>query len=93
MYAKLIDGALQYAPKKIKDGDSTTYNPQPEMLIAHGYLPVIETDRPEVEDGYYAEAHYTEEAGQIIQTWTVEIDPYWGEASPEDIAKAIKGVL
>ena len=53
-YGKLIDGALQYAPNKIKNGDSIIYNPTAETLTALGYLPVIVTDAPQTETGYQA---------------------------------------
>lgn len=71
-YAKLINGVLQYAPKKIKDGNSTTYNPTGEMLEALGYKPVRFTDPPETEPGYYSVCDWAEEDGEIVQRWRIE---------------------
>lgn len=71
-YAKLIDGVIEFAPKKIKDGDSTTYNPTGEMLEELGYLPVMFTDPPETEPGYYAVSEWEEIDGTIVQRWHVE---------------------
>lgn len=78
MYAKLIDGMLHFAPRKIKNGDSTTYNPTGEMLEELGYLPVTFTDPPETEPGYYAVSEWEEVDGTIVQRWHVE------EAEPTD---------
>lgn len=77
-YGKLIDGMLHFAPRKIKDGDSTTYNPTGEMLEELGYLPVTFTDPPETEPGYYAVSEWAEEDGEIVQRWHIE------EAEPTD---------
>lgn len=80
MYAKLIDGAIQWAPKKIKDGDTTTYNPTVEMLGALGYLPVTATDPPEAPEGYYAESYWEEQDDTIVQMWRMV-----EEVIPEEI--------
>jgi hypothetical protein len=79
MRAKLIDGVLVYAPRKIKreiDGRTyVTYNPTDEMLAKAGWLPVIETDPPEAPEGYHYEPTYTEEDGKIVQGWVLVKDP------------------
>ncbi|MBQ2627380.1 MAG: hypothetical protein IJG17_06290 [Eubacterium sp.] len=72
MYAKLIDGVINFAPKKIKDGDSTTYNPTGEMLEELGYFPVTFTYPPENEPGYVAVCEWEEIDGTIVQRWRVE---------------------
>ena len=78
-YAKLIDGQLVYAPRKIQreiDGEMyTTYNPTDEMLAEQGWLPVIETDPPEAPEGYHYEPTYTEEGGEIVQGLVLVQDP------------------
>lgn len=71
-YAKLIDGVIDFAPKKIKDGETTTYNPTGEMLEELGYLPVTFTDPPETEPGYGAFCAWEEVDGTIEQRWHVE---------------------
>lgn len=71
-YGKLIDGAMQYAPKKIKNGDSIIYNPTPETLTVWGYMPVIVTDAPQTETGYQAVGEWVIEDGQIVLQWHIE---------------------
>lgn len=79
MYAKLIDGALIPAPRKMNTeigGVSyTVFNPPAEMLEADGWLPVVYTDEPEAPEGYHYEATYSEESGEIVQGWELVKDP------------------
>ena len=84
MYAKLIDGALVYAPRKMNTeigGEPyVVYNPPAEMLIADGWLPVVYTDEPgDAPEGYHYEPTYTEsqtETGYMIfQEWDLVEDP------------------
>lgn len=93
IYAKLIDGHIQYAPKKIKDGDTVIYNPPAEVLLEEGYLPVRTTRPPDVEEGYIAVSGWEQTEDEIVQTWTIVVDPYWNEASPDDIAEALEAIL
>ena len=79
MRAKLIDGALVYAPRKINrtiDGqDYTTYNPTDEMLAEQGWLLLVETEHPEPPIGYEYQPTYAEVDGEIVQSWTlVEVE-------------------
>lgn len=71
-YAKLINNYPSYAPRKMRVGESIVYNPTPEMLEADGYMPVIETEPPEVDEQHYAVPHWAVENNQIVQSWTVE---------------------
>lgn len=74
-YAKLINSYPSYAPRKIRIGDEWIFNPTEQMLIDAGYLPVIETEPPEVDELHYAEPRYVERDGQIVQRWAaVEIE-------------------
>lgn len=80
MYAKLIDGALVYAPRKMNTeigGEPyVVYNPPAEMLEADGWLPVVYTDEPgDAPEGYHYEPTYTEEGGEIVQGWELVEDP------------------
>ena len=86
-YGKLIDGAVEYAPNKIKDGDSITYNPTVETLTALGYMPVVVTDAPQTETGYQAVGEWVIEDGQIVLKWHIE------EAEPtaEEIVEILTG--
>ena len=76
MYVKLIDGRLQYAPKKVTIGEATVYNPTEEQLAGLGYKPLVIEDAPEVEEGYHIEPAYTETEEAVVQDWiVVEDDP------------------
>lgn len=86
-YAKLINDYPQYAPRKMPVGDDIVYNPTDTMLEAAGYLPVVETDPPEVETGYYAVPHWAEVDGEIVQSWTVEE----AELSPDEVVEILFG--
>lgn len=92
-YAKLISGVIQWAPRKIKNGNTVTYNPAAEMLEAIGYLPVTMTDPPEAPEGYVAEPHWEEGDGSIVQVWEVVEDPYYDDATPDEIAEALEEIL
>lgn len=93
-YAKLISGAIHFAPRKITNEDgSITYNPTGERLTPLGYLPVTYTDAPEVEEGYMPISHWEEQDGAIVQTWTLEEDPYYYEATPDEVTEALEGIL
>lgn len=79
-YAKLIDGALVYAPRKITreiEGEQyTTFNPTGEMLAEQDWLPLVYTDKPNnVTEGYHYEVTYTEQNGEIVQGWELVEDP------------------
>ena len=88
MYAKLIDGALVYAPRKMNTeigGVSyTVFNPPAEMLEADGWLPVVYTDEPEAPEGYHYEATYSEESGEIVQGWAL-VETDYSDAEAYDI--------
>ena len=80
MRAKLIDGQLVDAPRKIQreiDGEQyTTYNPTDEMLAEQGWLLVVETPVPgDAPEGYHYEPTYTEEDGEIVQGWVLVQNP------------------
>ena len=91
MYAKLIDGDLVIAPRKMKttiNGERyNVYNPPAEMLEADGWLPVVETAKPDAPVGYDYVPVYTEDAGQIVQSWVL----VEAELSPEQALEIILG--
>ena len=74
-YAKLQNGTLIYAPKKIKDGTTTVYNPTAEQLTAQGYKPLEIEPEPVIADGYHLNPVYTEYENRIVISWTPEQDP------------------
>ena len=95
MRAKLIDGQLVYAPRKIEreiDGETyTTYNPTDEMLAEAGWLTVHYTDPPDTPEGWHCVPTYTEKGGEIVQGWTLEQDEITEETALVRYANEVTG--
>lgn len=90
-YAKLLNDYPSYAPRRMKIGSSIVYNPTDAQLLAEGYLPVVETDAPEVDERHYAMPHWTIQNHQIVQSWTVEEVPITDEEALTRYANSITG--
>lgn len=75
MYAKLIDGALQTAPRKLIIDDAQVWNASAEEYLAKGWKPVTFTQEPDPEEGFYFVPGWKETAKKITQTWTKEAIP------------------
>ena len=71
-YAKLIRGEAEIAPRVLRDGAYTTYNPPAELLKAHGYKPIQYTAPPETAPGCIAVPGWRDTGEIILQTWTQE---------------------
>ena len=91
-YVKLTDGRLIYAPKKIKDGDTITYNPTAEMLLPLGYKPLRVEPMPDVEEGYHLEPVYSETDTEVIEDWEVVEDPPV-EPDPQELIDMLEEAL
>ena len=74
-YAKLINGEMHFAPNPIIIADRQIGNPPGEVYEEQGSLPVVYTDPPVVEPGYVAVPGWEEQAEEIVQVWTVEVEP------------------
>lgn len=75
MYAKLIDGNLRLAPKKVEVGDVIIYNPPGEILESLGYYPLVYTEMPDdAPDGYHYESGWQQDVDAITQIWTLVED-------------------
>ena len=80
-YAKLIDGQLQFAPEHMRRADGSSiigYNREPSFMLADGFKPVVETDRP----GEYFAASWQDDGAQITQVWTAYEPPAPVEPTP-----------
>ena len=75
MYAKLINGALQYAPNHITVNGNNIWNASAELMLDQGWKPVVFTEQPEPEPGYYYESGWKETTKKITQTWTKKEAP------------------
>lgn len=71
MYAKLIEGALNIAPKKLPGDGTIVYNPPEEMYLKQGWKSMIFVEPPEAPEGYYYEPGWEEQTEAIVQIWTL----------------------
>ena len=72
MLAKLIGGALSYAPRKIIIDGKTIFNPEEELLKEQGYKEIRESDIPDdAPDGKIYVSGWTDSVDAIQQTWTL----------------------
>ena len=74
VYAKLIDGDLVLAPRKVIYNGKRVANPKPEILLALGYKPVQYTDPPDPVEGFHPEFYWTETEDEILQVWQMVPD-------------------
>ena len=96
MRAKIIDGVLTLAPRKINrtiDGQEyTTYNPTDDMLAEQGWLLVVETPVPgDAPEGYHYEPTYTEEGNVIVKGWVLVQDEITEEIALTRYANEVTG--
>lgn len=71
MYAKLIDGTLQAAPKKLVYKNITVYNPSTKLLNEAGYKYVEFVPIPDTPVGSIAVERYVERETKIVQYWDI----------------------
>ena len=82
MYAKLVNGTLRSAPKKVDYNGKTIFNPTEDVLLGMGYLPVTYTDMPtDASNGQHYESHWEQTDTEIVQVWTLVDNP--AEPEPE----------
>ena len=73
MLAKLINGALSYAPRKIMVDGKTIFNPTDALLKEQGYKDVETTEAPTVStQTQQAVSSWTEQEDKIVQTWELK---------------------
>lgn len=71
--AKLINGALSYAPKKIIIDEKTIFNPPETLLKEQGYKDVETSEAPLVlTQTQQAVPMWEEQEDKIVQTWEVK---------------------
>ena len=69
MYAKIIDGNIQFAKRIEKIGGEMVNFPTEEQYRSIGFLPVRFVDYPD--DGKYYEESWEEADDEIVRTWTM----------------------
>ena len=76
LLAKLIGGALSYAPKKIIIDGKTIFNPGEELLKEQGYKEIRDSDIPDdAPDGKIYVSSYEDKGDYIEQVWTLIDEP------------------
>lgn len=82
MYAKLINGTLRSATKKVDYNGKLIFNPPDDVLLDMGYFPVTYTDMPtDAPDGQHYESSWSQTDAEIVQVWTLVDNP--AEPEPE----------
>lgn len=71
MYGKLENNNLIYAPNYFVIDGNKIINPNDEIYLEQGYLPIEYTQIPEAENGYYAIYRWVEDNNKITQKWNV----------------------
>ena len=73
MLAKLIDGAISYAPRKIIVDGKTIFNPPEDTLKEQGYKDVETTEAPAVStQTQQAVPTWQEQGNKIVQSWELK---------------------
>ena len=73
MLAKLIGGAISYAPRKIVVDGKTIFNPPDILLKEQGYKDVETSEAPAVStQTQQAVPSWQEQEGKIVQTWEIK---------------------
>lgn len=93
MYAKLINGTLRSAQKKVDYNGKVIFNPPDDILLDMGYFPVTYIDMPtDAPDGQHYESHWEQTDTEIVQVWTLVEDPVIPEPEPtmQDLIDAVK---
>lgn len=73
MLAKLIDGAISYAPRKIIIDGKTIFNPTDTLLKEQGYKDVETAEAPAVStQTQQAVPSWQEQENKIVQSWEVK---------------------
>ena len=69
---KLVNGAISYAPKQVKIGDSVVFNPTEEQLKQLGYKELEFSEEPRIEvKTQKAVPRFEEQEDKILQVWDV----------------------
>lgn len=70
-YAKLDSGKLIINPGILIKDKRLILKPTAEQMAEAGYLPVVETEAPEIKDGYIRRSRWVQTDSAIEKKWTV----------------------
>lgn len=88
MYGKLVDGELHGAPNPIRTEDEDIFTNDPQILLQHGYKPIILTDAPDIAGKTYV-ASWEETDSAITEVWTEVIYSDSDEIPADEALKII----
>lgn len=88
MYAKIVDGALQIAPRKLAGDGVMVYNPPTEMYLAAEYKPLHYTDLPEAPEGYHYEGGRKTKQVSVTTGTILYNGYYYGDYTAESFDNA-----
>lgn len=91
MFAKLKNGILDPAPSVFYEGNRIIVNPDEAFLQQKGYKMVVNTKRPDADEGFYYEPVWEEKDDTILQTW--EIHEYPEATYPDDFWEMVGNIL
>lgn len=76
MLAKLINGVIQYAPKKIYIDNKLVFNPTDEQLKELGYKEIVYTEAPQTQvKGKFWASKFEDRVINIEQVWYLVDEP------------------
>ena len=79
-YAKFIsENKIEHAPKVFFEGDVYIANPTEDLILEHGYKPLVVDEAPETGENEYLVPSYTETDNEVHQHWNVEVYEEGGE--------------
>lgn len=88
-FAKVIDGALKFAPRKIKKEGKILLTNSSEEYAALGYFPVRLTDAPACPEGYELSYYWEDDGTACVQVWKLYEIPKPEETDPADMLAAL----
>ena len=87
MYGKLENGVLTRCNLPLKNAEEDIFTNDSSVYLEYGYKPVIFTDPPVTEEGYYAVSHFEERDDCITTVWEVFEN---NEATENDYISALE---
>lgn len=87
LYGYLNEHGMPRSVNHIVVGNYQIFNPTSEQLIEAGYKPIIYTDCPEHQDGFYFTSKWEEVDGVIKQSWEQHEMP---KPSDDEYTKFVK---
>lgn len=95
-FAKVNDGALEFAPRILETENGKIITNSPEIYAELGYKPIVVTEAPDNVEGYDNVYHWEETEEACLQMWEqVEIPkPEAGDSSEyEEYYNAMSSAL